>query len=537
MPAASLRLGRNATTAQKSKAFIAKARAIHGRKYDYSKVRYTDLDTPVRIVCRRHGEFRTTPYNHTRPDAPSGCMACWRESRALKAKEDAKQKQQDFIARAKKLHGRKYDYSQVRYVNVDTPVKVLCLKHGEFFPSPWSHAGGDKSPKSGCPKCGDERGSKQIRDRHKAMFVSRARKVHGDAYDYGKTVYKDARSKLTIACRKHGHFCQVASSHLQGIGCPACGLTRRGLRRRKEAAEGFVAKARNIHGRKYRYDETIYVRASGMIIVTCPKHGDFKQTANNHLHGFGCRKCQSETLRKAFADTKTDFIRKARKKHGDKFAYAGKYVNSRTPMLIRCKLHGEFRQKPIDHVKGTGCPQCGREKMKLAHLSSHDEFVRKARAVHGAQYGYPEPYKLARQHLQVGCIKHGLFSVTPNNLLRGHGCPVCAESFGEKKVARALETLRVSYTREKRFPDCRDKRPLRFDFWLSSLNTLVEFDGLQHHEPYELFGGEKMFAVTQRRDRIKTAYARKKKIRLIRVKYSVRDVEAFLVKRLGFSPT
>jgi hypothetical protein len=153
--------------------------------------------------------------------------------------------------------------------------------------------------------------------------------------------------------------------------------------------------------------------------------------------------------------------------------------------------------------------------------------------VHGVQYRYPEPYKLARQHLRVECIKHGLFSVTPNNLLRGHGCPACAESFGEKKVARALENLRVSYTREKRFPDCRDKRPLRFDFWLPSLNALVEFDGLQHHEPYELFGGKTMFAVTQRRDRIKTAYARKNKIRLIRVKYSVRDVEAYLVKKLG----
>ena len=456
MPATFLKMGRNATTAQKTKAFIAKARAIHGRKYDYSRVRYKNIDAPVEVVCRRHGAFFPTPWNHSKRRSPTGC-----------------------------------------------------------------------------PRCGDERGSKAVRERHKAEFMVRAEEVHGKAYDYSKTVYKDARSKLTIVCPKHGRFRQEAFSHLRGIGCPQCGVARRGLQRREEAAKAFVKKARGIHGRKYRYDKTVYIRASGMIIVTCPKHGDFQQSANNHLHGYGCSKCKVETLRMAFSDTKADFIRKARKKHGDKFAYAGKYVNSRTPMLIRCKLHGKFHQKPIDHLKGSGCPKCGLDKLKLNNLSNHEEFVRKARAVHGVQYRYPEPYKLARQHLKVECIKHGLFSVTPNNLLRGHGCPVCGESLGEKKVARVLEKLGASFTREKRFPDCRDKRPLRFDFWLPTLNALVEFDGLQHHEPYELFGGTKMFEVTQRRDRIKTAYARKKKIRLIRVKYSVRDIEAFLVKKLG----
>lgn len=445
------------------------------------------------------------------------------------------QKTTEFVAKARKIHGRKYDYSRVRYVNVDTPVEVICRKHGSFFPSPWNHS--KREPPTGCPKCGDHRGSTKVRERHKNAFVARAIAVHGKAYDYSKTVYKDARSKLTIVCRKHGPFQQEAFSHLRGIGCPRCGVARRGLQRRADAAKAFVAKARKIHGRKYRYDKTIYVRASGMIIVTCPEHGDFKQSANNHLHGYGCSKCKVETLRKAFADTKSGFVRKARKKHRDKFSYAGKYVNSRTPILIRCRLHGEFRQKPVDHLKGTGCPKCGKEKLKLNNLSNHGEFVRKARAVHGSGYRYPDSYKLARQHIEIECIKHGAFSATPNSHLRGHGCPVCSESSGERRVARALERLRVSYTREKRFPDCRDKRPLRFDFWLPSLKALVEFDGLQHHEPYKLFGGAEMFAVTQRRDRIKTAYARKKKIRLIRVKYSVRDVEAFLVKKLGLTST
>ena len=531
MASVSLRLGRNATTAQKNAAFIAKARKVHGKKYDYSRVRYVDRTTPVRVVCRKHSEFHPTPENHLRPDSPSGCHHCRTEERAKNAKAEAEVKGREFIRRARKLHGNKYDYSKVWYVNVDTPVKVVCRSHGAFFPTPWNHTR-EKQP-SGCPKCGDERGSKVLRDKHKAMFVSRAVEVHGNSYDYSKTVYKDARSKLTILCPHHGSFSQQASSHLQGVGCPRCGLIKRGLARRQEAAKEFIAKAKKVHGRKYRYGKTEYVRASAKVVVTCPKHGDFRQSANGHLNGYGCRRCQGDTLREAFADTKVDFLRKARAKHGRKFVYTGGYVNSRTPITIRCRRHGEFRQKPIDHLQGKGgCPRCWSERLKTLHLSSHDEFVRKARAVHGAQYRYPDPYRLARQHLNVECTKHGLFSVTPNNLLRGHGCPVCAESFGEKKVARALEKLCLSYTREKKFPDCRDKKPLRFDFWIPKLNALVEFYGLQHHEPYKLFGGVKMFEVTRRRDRIKTAYARKKKIRLIRVKYSVRDVEAFLAKRL-----
>jgi hypothetical protein len=453
------------------------------------------------------------------------------ESLRLDRKAVAAQKTKAFIAKARKIHGRKYNYARVRFANVDTPVCVVCRKHGAFHPTPWSHV--HAASPTGCPKCGGERGSKLLRDRHKALFVSRAQKVHGNAYDYSKCVYKDARSKLTIICREHGPFSQVADSHLRGVGCPKCGLTKRGLARRQLAAKDFIAKAQRVHGQKYRYDKTEYVRASAKIVVTCPKHGDFKQSANGHLNGYGCRRCQADTLREAFADTKTDFLRKARAKHGSRFVYAGSYLNNRTPITIRCRRHGEFRQKPIDHLKGsTGCPKCGLEKSRTTHLGNHEEFVRKAKAVHGGQYRYPELYRLAREHLKVECTKHGLFSVTPNNLLRGHGCPVCAESFGEKKVARALEKLRLKYTREKKFPDCRDKKPLRFDFWIPKLNALIEFDGLQHHEPYKLFGGVKMFEVTRRRDRIKTAYARKNKIRLIRVKYSVRDIEAYLVKKL-----
>lgn len=434
-----------------------------------------------------------------------------------------------FISKAYKVHGRKYDYSRVEYRTVDDPVEIICPHHGSFFPTPYNHVAG---PRSGCPTCGKERGSKAIRERHKEAFVSRSKNIHGNAYDYSKSVYLGARSKLEIVCPKHGSFWQTADSHLQGIGCAACGHAKAGLARSTSAKEAFIGKARQVHGRKYDYSKVEYVRALKKICIVCPKHGPWLQTPNNHLHGYGCSRCKSEALRATFVHKKADFIKRAKSVHGARYTYPGGYVGSHIPIRIRCRIHGEFEQVPATHLSGRGCPECGRQKIREMKSSNHAEFVQKARAVHGGKYRYPDPYKRAILHMDVECPKHGLFRVTPNNHLRGHACPVCSESIGERTIARALEKLSLPYIREKKFADCRDKRPLRFDFWLPKKNTLIEFDGRQHHEPYALFGGLKMFKITKRRDRIKSAYARQKGIRLIRIKYSVKQVEAYISRKL-----
>ena len=99
-----------------------------------------------------------------------------------------------------------------------------------------------------------------------------------------------------------------------------------------------------------------------------------------------------------------------------------------------------------------------------------------------------------------------------------------------------LKQRRIPFESEKRFSECRDKRPLAFDFWLPAHKVLIEYDGRQHSDGAHYLSTLSDFASARRRDRIKTAYARKKKFRLIRVKYSIKDVEAYLVKRLGLLP-
>jgi len=120
-----------------------------------------------------------------------------------------------FVEEAQKVHGNKYDYSEVEYVNTHTPVKIKCGQCGlVFLQEPSSHLAGH-----GCPKCSKKKTHRVI---DQEAFVARAKEVHGDKYDYSKTEYKDMHSKVHIICPRHGDFYQRAQSHILGNGCPLC---------------------------------------------------------------------------------------------------------------------------------------------------------------------------------------------------------------------------------------------------------------------------------------------------------------------------
>lgn len=122
---------------------------------------------------------------------------------------------QEFIEEAQQVHGNRFDYSEVEYVNTHTPVKIRCNQCGlVFLQEPSSHLAG-----SGCPKCSKRQTHKRV---NQDLFIARAREVHGDKYDYSKTVYENMHSKVLIICPRHGVFYQRAQSHLLGSGCPMC---------------------------------------------------------------------------------------------------------------------------------------------------------------------------------------------------------------------------------------------------------------------------------------------------------------------------
>jgi len=116
-------------------------------------------------------------------------------------------------------------------------------------------------------------------------FITNAQKVHNNKYDYSKIKYINAKTKVTIVCKKHGEFLQLPSEHVAGRGCKKCATDKSKL-----GIENFIKKANKIHKNKYDYSKSIYVSIKKKIEIICPVHGSFFQTPNNHFH-YGCKKC------------------------------------------------------------------------------------------------------------------------------------------------------------------------------------------------------------------------------------------------------
>ena len=152
-------------------------------------------------------------------------------------------------------------------------------------------------------------------------------------------------------------------SHLSGEGCPLCGGTK------KLTLEEFIEKSNKKHGiGKYNYSKVKYVNNQTEVIIICSKHGDFPQTPNNHLKGAGCPDCWEEKKATLYNLTLEEFIERANKVHGiGTYDYSKvNYVNMNTEVIITCLKHGDFPQKPGNHLSGEGCPKCNNYKGEIA---------------------------------------------------------------------------------------------------------------------------------------------------------------------------
>jgi len=178
-------------------------------------------------------------------------------------------------------------------------------------------------------------------------FISRAKLKHDDQYDYYKYIYMNNYTKGIIVCPKHGEFLQRPKDHLNGNGCPICSDT---LFSKKE----FVEKAHKIHG-EYDYSQFVYTRSKSKSIIICLIHGKFEQSPTHHLAGTKCPKCRYDKKRTSLKR----FVKCASICHKNKYNYSKSiYINNHTKGIIICPKHGEFLQRPKDHLNGNGCPIC-----------------------------------------------------------------------------------------------------------------------------------------------------------------------------------
>lgn len=183
---------------------------------------------------------------------------------------------EEWIAKAKLVHGDKYDYSKVNYINSKNKVEIICGIHGEFKQIANSHLIG-----KGCKECGNIKQSYSLE-----QFINKATLVHNHKYNYSYAIYQNITKKIIIACPTHGEFEQTPNNHLSGNGCPKCDDTK------KYTKEEFIQKSIETHKNKYDYSKVDYINSKIKVAIICPIHGEFNTTPNSHLNAkTGCPNC------------------------------------------------------------------------------------------------------------------------------------------------------------------------------------------------------------------------------------------------------
>lgn len=213
------------------------------------------------------------------------------------------------------------------------------------------------------------------------LFIHKSRETHGNKYDYSKVDYKGSKVRVVIVCPEHGAFLQKPNNHTRGAGCSKC--------------SGVYADGRN---------DFINLAEDGM----CPKHGVY------HIPD-GCKGCKEDSQ-----NTKLEsFIEDCRKVHGDFYDYSkARFEVRKDYITVICPDHGEFRVKGSEHLSGTDCPLCSKERYLRKRFET---FVSKSRGTHGGAYDYSlVDYKRSDIKVKIVCPNHGVFEQKPSSHINGN---------------------------------------------------------------------------------------------------------------------
>lgn len=396
----------------------------------------------------------------------------------------------EFIDKSKQLYGDKYDYSKTKYISSNEKVIIICPIHGEFKITPNSHLSG-----RGCRFCGiQQRAIAQSKGTEE--WIKQAKEKHGDKYDYTKTEYINNKTKVCIICPIHGEFWVNPYKHIsRGDGCPECS------KKTKLTTDIFIKRSNEAHNNFYDYSKTDYINYSTKVIITCPIHGDFTITPNKHLLGQGCPKCRYIKSANGRRRTLEEVIEKANKTHNNLYDYSliTEYKNDRTKYPIICKEHGVFYQTMNNHICfKEGCPVCGKIKCNEKRRYTQEQWIEKAKDVHGGKYDYSKvKYQGSDNKVTIICPIHGEFEQSPTNHLFGQGCPICRQSKLEIEIENLLIENNVEYETQKTFDWLKHKRNLYLDFYLPKYNVSIECQGKQHFN-VDSFKGETYEIIIER---------------------------------------
>ena len=507
--------------------FITRAKNIWGDQYDYSESVYIGGKKPITIFCKKHQHYFTVPMaqNHIKALNPTGCDKCmeeklgWRTARGPhhrrtpeeKAREEEEKKMRKaereqrrrgnseerklqrqmeresrekalidkygaksykeaiFIEKLIEKYGDIYGREFLDYQDRQTPVILVCPEHGPFKIKPRVLLTGENGRKPhGCWECyGLVPPEKRQFSITADEFFAKMKELYGDKYDFSKSEFKGISKPIKYYCHKHNWQISIAKALLDGSGCPYCSG-------RKFWWPDFERLAREKHGDKYDYSlVTPQERITCYVTIICPKHGPFKQRADLHLLGYGCRDCVNYPNKKTPEQRCPEWIDKCIAKYGEgRYDYSRAhedYVNNDSVVWIRCCIHDQW------------------------------------------------------------------FQTTPDNNLRttNGSCPICSleliESEGERVVRRWLEVHNIEHETQHQLPNNDATLPLQFlvaDFYLPDVDghpAIIEYNGQQHYEDIDFYYHNqrfRSFEVQQHRDRYLRQYCSEHQIRLLEIPYT-----------------
>lgn len=339
-------------------------------------------------------------------------------------------------------------------------------------------------------------------------------------------VFLDSYVKATVKLRvKHntcGNIYEVSPNNFfQGSRCPMCYV-----KARRKTNDQFKQEIYALVGNEYTFLDS-YLTTDTKIRVKHNKCGNiYKVSPNKFIHGRRCPLCYGN-IKKTDADFKKEIFALA----GDEYTFLEPYINAHTKLRVKHNKCGNiYSVEPAGFIYGYRCPFCATNSKK-----ANDQFKEDVYLQVGNDYTFLDPYagnktKLRVRHNECGNI----YKVRPNDFLNCHSrCPYCNSPKGELIIAKILDTLNINYETQKKFDDLRDDRLLSYDFYILDQNILIEYQGQQHYQPVDIFGGRDQFKIQQRHDQMKADYAKTNNYNLITIPYTedtFSKIKKYLIK-------
>lgn len=384
------------------------------------------------------------------------------------------------------------------------------------------------------------------------VFIEKSKNIHGDNFDYSKFEYHGAKIKSILVCNIcKTEFLSTPSNHLTGSGCKKCFDKKR--------SSDIIQKKLKIQYADWEFNFDNYINSDSKIEYTCNKKHTGVSSYRNMVRFNVCLECSKmkilQTKKNKITGKGLEIIncsdgseiecRCLKCKHSiigkiDKFLYKNfeckycilleesdllksqkiKLLNigeGEKKLYLECDMGHRYTQDRRNLLSNRGCNECRKDNITY----KKEDVFKILNELHGGLYTYDEDsYKSIREKINITCRKGHSFKQRVSNHLQGKGCPICRESFGERNISIYLENKNIEFIRQKKFPDCKYVGHLPFDFYIPNMNICIEYDGIQHFKPIDIFGGIKEFEKTKIKDKIKNEYCAKNNITLIRISYA-----------------